>query len=724
MLSKTRLHHLIVMLLVLSVAACAWSPEAKVARHLERGDKYFAQQKYKEAIIEYKNVLQIESKNGHAFQQLGFAHYALGEMGLAMPYLATAKELDPENPGIRIKLATILLLSGKPEEARQETDFILGKDPKNFDALVLSAGLAREPDEVKAVIERFQELESEFGDRGKFHLVLGELRLRNKNLVNAESAFKEALAREPGSIDAHLGLSAIYLSQGDVAQAEKELLAAANLAPFASPVRLKLAAFYLLTKRPDEAKKVLSEVIEKAPEFLPASFALAEMALQEKDYDQCFKILQPVFKKNPSDLGALALRGKVYLAKRETPEAIRDFQEIVKLQPKSPQARYQLAGAYLQSGNINQAKGSLKEAVALNPGYAQAILALAELDLKTGVVQSALDGLEKLTREQPEAAAAAYPLLARAYLANREVAKASEAYRQYIKLRPKDPRGPYLLGLTCRQEGKKSEARQHFEAALTLQPAFLDALAQLVAMDMADKKGDEALQRIKHQIVLVPNSAGFQFLLGRVYQQRRDIEQAEAAFLKGIELDPKNAAGFLAISRFYAEVGKDQQALEKLAQVLKEKPDNEPALLLTGMIYERQGTIPKARETYEKILALNPKSVLAANNLAYLYSEHGGDQQKALELAQLAGKGAPEDPHVADTLGWILYKTGNYDWALTWLQVSASKLPENPEVQYHIGMTHYRLQHTQEAKKALETALQSGGQFAGADEARRVLGEL
>ena len=48
----------------------------------------------------------------------------------------------------------------------------------------------------------------------------------------------------------------------------------------------------------------------------------------------------------------------------------------------------------------------------------------------------------------------------------------------------------------------------------------------------------------------------------------------------------------------------------------------------------------------------------AANNLAWVLAAHGGDKDKALALAQIATELVPEDPHVSDTLGWILYRRG------------------------------------------------------------------
>ncbi|MEK7444148.1 MAG: tetratricopeptide repeat protein [candidate division NC10 bacterium] len=88
--------------------------------------------------------------------------------------------------------------------------------------------------------------------------------------------------------------------------------------------------------------------------------------------------------------------------------------------------------------------------------------------------------------------------------------------------------------------------------------------------------------------------------------------------------------------------------------------------------------MPKARELYEKVLALSPRFAPAANNLAWILSEHGGDKDKALALAQTAKELAPEDPQVSDTLGWIFYRRGVHQRALALLKDSAAKLPASP----------------------------------------------
>jgi tetratricopeptide (TPR) repeat protein len=121
---------------------------------------------------------------------------------------------------------------------------------------------------------------------------------------------------------------------------------------------------------------------------------------------------------------------------------------------------------------------------------------------------------------------------------------------------------------------------------------------------------------------------------------------------------------------------------------------------------------------------MNPRFAPAANNLAYLYSEHGGDKEKALQLAQTAKEAAPEDPRISDTLGWILYKRGVFQRALPLLEESAAKLPDEPAIQYHLGMTYAKVGNKEAARKALTLAATAKQNFADLADAKRALTEL
>jgi predicted Zn-dependent protease len=84
----------------------------------------------------------------------------------------------------------------------------------------------------------------------------------------------------------------------------------------------------------------------------------------------------------------------------------------------------------------------------------------------------------------------------------------------------------------------------------------------------------------------------------------------------------------------------------------------------------------------------------------------------------------PDDPHVSDTLGWILYKRGVYQRAADLLKESAAKLPDQPVVQYHLGLASLKAGDKEGGRKALTAAINSPVTFAGKDEARKALAEI
>jgi tetratricopeptide (TPR) repeat protein len=109
---------------------------------------------------------------------------------------------------------------------------------------------------------------------------------------------------------------------------------------------------------------------------------------------------------------------------------------------------------------------------------------------------------------------------------------------------------------------------------------------------------------------------------------------------------------------------------------------------------------------------------MALNNLAYLYSEKLNNLDRAHELARRSRELLPDDPRIADTLGWILYRRGEYAQALVHLQESAGRLGQLGEVQYHLGMAHYALGNEAPARTAFQLALNLEPQAAWNQEIR------
>src|SRR2546430_1959540 len=260
----TRALTAILILSVIAVCGCWRSPEARKDRYLKRGDAYFTQERYHDAILEYLNLLRMEPTNVHAIKNLGIAHYELGELGQAYQFLLRAEQLDGGDTAVHLKLATIYLAGRKLGEARDEANLVLQKEPENLDALILFAGAAPSSEEVVSVIQRLENLGDKFSDLAKYHLGLGTLYLKNRQLDRARAEFEAAVAKEPKSVEAHSVLGDFYFSRGDTAAAEPQYKAAADNAGYGSQARVRLADFYLVLRRPEEGKRVLREVTKKA----------------------------------------------------------------------------------------------------------------------------------------------------------------------------------------------------------------------------------------------------------------------------------------------------------------------------------------------------------------------------------------------------------------------------------------------------------------------------
>jgi tetratricopeptide (TPR) repeat protein len=299
-----------------------------------------------------------------------------------------------------------------------------------------------------------------------------------------------------------------------------------------------------------------------------------------------------------------------------------------------------------------------------------------------------------------------------------------QSFNRMAALAPGSPAGPYMTGLTLRAVGRLDDARQQFERALAMAPGFAEPLAQLAAMSVAEQKPEAALARVQRQALLEPRSGDIQVILGQINMVMGNRDEAEKAFLKSIDLNPNSVAAYIRLGQMYGAAREFDQAIAKLEKALETQPEQPGALMLWSIAQQMKGDGAKAREGYEKILERNPDFAPAANNLAWMLAEEGQDMRRAFVLAQAARDAAPEDPNIADTLGWILYKQGAYPRAEALLKEAAEKLPDNPEVLYHHGMALEKLGRTEEAKAALASSLEKGATFQGADVARTTLAGL
>ena len=141
------------------------------------------------------------------------------------------------------------------------------------------------------------------------------------------------------------------------------------------------------------------------------------------------------------------------------------------------------------------------------------------------------------------------------------------------------------------------------------------------------------------------------------------------------------------------------------------------------MIQEAKGDRDAARQQYEKILEAEPRSGVAANNLAWIYAETG-KHDEAVKLATVAQEELRGRAEAEDTLGWAYYQKGLTGHAIGAFERALAKSPDNPIYHYHLGLAHAKAGSDASARQSLQRALSLKSDFAGADDARAKLRAL
>jgi Flp pilus assembly protein TadD len=145
---------------------------------------------------------------------------------------------------------------------------------------------------------------------------------------------------------------------------------------------------------------------------------------------------------------------------------------------------------------------------------------------------------------------------------------------------------------------------------------------------------------------------------------------------------------------------------------------------MVGLIYQMQNDEDQAREAFERVMELDPRAAVAANNLAWMYAEEGNNLDVALQLAQTARAGLPDSAEVNDTLGWVYLKKGQLHLAVSSLREAANLAPGSASIRYRLGVAYARAGDRERAREALTTALKLDPNFDAAVETRRLLATL
>jgi tetratricopeptide (TPR) repeat protein len=710
----------ILLLLSISLLLASCGKSSGLDRHLNRADKAFTGGDYDTARIEYMNAMRIDNAHPHAVAQLAVIYHDTGSLRQAAPFLARALELSPKNIEVRFRLALLYITGGDRERAIAEIEAILEQQPGHPEVPLLLTDVARVPEHIDSVRQRLAELRATTGQTATLLTAESMLRLRERQINDAEAHAQQAIVLNPQFAPAHIALAVVEINRTNLDVAERHLKTAVELSPIRSERQIRYLQFQRDRGALDQAREGAEALIAKAPDFLPARQFLAQLAFDQQRFEEARERLKGILTRDPSHFDANLLHARLRIARDEPGRAVEELERLATIYPLSFELRHQLAVASLLARDLNKGHANATQALELNPDSTETILLLANLEIARGELGAAIGRLTGLLVQQPGNSRAALTL-AQAYHARGRFDDALALYQNHAKAFPNDPQGHYNAGIVLRQLHRFDEARARFERVLTLNPAASAPIQQLVELDLQSGLTDRALTRARSFADSHPESAAARLLLAQVQLSRQNLEAAEGELKAALQLQPDERDAQILLARVYGSQNRQDQALKELRALVQRNPHDTGALVLMGTIQSETGTHDEAVAAYEQALAADPNLLVALNNLAYLYASRPDQTNRAFELASRARTLQPDNPAIADTLAWVHYQRGEYAEALSLLLESAGRLPNVAEVQYHLGATHYMLGHETPARTALEAAVQYSDSFEGRADALRRL---
>ncbi len=697
-------------LLALSVVlTLAWGCSKDPQKLVASGKAYLAEQKYKEAAIQFKSAINANPQYADAHYQLGLTYLHTQQPLEAAQEFTKVALLDPNNLDAQLKAGNLLLMEKKFSEAREKADLVLAREPNNITGIIL---LGNTHAGIVGLNDSLQELRQAFEAEPRLAPPFIDLSASpnfKAKLDTAEELFKKAISLNPSSLEAHLALANLYMHDERTAEAEKELTALLAANPKSRDVnqalaflyldsgranlaekiyadlaaldkddlrqRVILAEFYAGTGSPDKAVGVLKAVVDEHADYKVARIRLANLYLTQRQYEAAEKLADEGIKLDGGDIDARIVKGRALMGERRGNEAIQELQKVATAKPTYATGRYYLGIAHLDAKNTEKAETELQAAIANDDTFAQAYVPLAEMRLNAGQYDQAIK-YGRLAVANPTLPQA-HLILARAYIATQDFSNASREIEAFTQQVPDNAAGFHHLGLLRAAQGNVAEAEQQYERALKANPEYADALASLSDLFLKQKQNDKAIARMNAAVAQLPNNPAYRRIQAYTYLQAGDRAKGQESFEKAVALSPNDVNQRLELADFYVSAGNADQAITVLDALAK---DPSAGLQARRRLMEIQ---------------LNKKN-------------YSGALQAADEI--LAGNASDADGLVSK--GRVLLAQGKTPEATQELQKAVANNPNSAAAHYYLGHAYLAANNRQGAESEWMDATKNSGTFA------------
>jgi tetratricopeptide (TPR) repeat protein len=725
-----------IVITAVTLSACSGDPVADAQRYTASGDSYAARQQDAEAIIEYGRALQLTPNNADTRFKLAQAYERQGDSAKAFDEYVTTAELQPSNLAAHMKIGSALLAAGDFAGARHRAEVVLKTNATYAPGYVLLGNALAGLQDVKSALHQIERALTIDPASAPAWMALGAARQAMGSRREAAAAFEKAIAAAPSSAHPHVAAASFHWVNGDVTRAEDTLKRALTAEPSSRDARRTLAWLYLETDRAPMAEPHLRALAVDPP----GTFALADYLTNHSRFqealvvlrdlethadkavartarlrraavlhaaargDEAHQLLDAMIAQGDDSATAHVAKARLLLNEGRSADALQHAKTALTLQSSAPAARYVLGLAAMETGDLDAAADAFSDVARADPRSAAATLQLARIRLAQGDFEGAVNAADEgVTREPRNADASA--LLVRGL---REQGQIERARRELERAQTQSLQSARLTverGWLALVSGDSRTARTSFSDVLSTPSVAADAQSGLIAVDLAEGRVDVARARVADWRREAGSDSRLALLAARVEIAAGTFDKAASHVREVLARDPATAEAHDLLARIFVAQGRHDEALAQFDQLARTSESAAArAHTMIGLLHEQRKDLGAARAAYERALAANARAAVAANNLAWIHTQTGGDLKEALRLAQVANE-EMRRPESEDTLGWVYHQLGLTAQALTAFESARRRAPGNATYHYHAGLAYAKAGDRTRAGAALQKAL-------------------
>jgi tetratricopeptide (TPR) repeat protein len=270
---------------------------------------------------------------------------------------------------------------------------------------------------------------------------------------------------------------------------------------------------------------------------------------------------------DPEIVEGHAMLGNLYVKAGRPSDAIAAYRRALAIDPEHQGATFSLALAYKNAGRADEARAGFERALALDPRNGKALFQLADVAMRRGDFSQAEGSLTRalaLEVDRP-------PFLVKlgeCYIEMKRWNDAERALRAALAERGDIERAHYDLALVLEARGDTPGAIAEYEAELA-RGASHSASFNLGRLLARTGRARDAARRFRESIGANPSFAPAHLYLSKALLDAGDLEAAEAAARRGLELKPGADVaplGHYVLADVYSRLGRSRDAAREVAR--------------------------------------------------------------------------------------------------------------------------------------------------------------